>query len=62
MGTLKEKEEIREILQAMEAIEKHMSAGTASAKMGQWICAETEFELAMETYKRVKVRMSKLIV
>lgn len=54
-------EEIREILQAMEGIEKHISSGSASAKMEQWICAETEFELALETYKRVKARICKLI-
>jgi len=58
---MSDKEELREIAQALLAVEGHLQACCACCMMEQCITAKTEYNLALEALKRVKARLYKLV-
>ena len=55
-----DREELREILQAMPSVEANIQSGIDCAKRGQEITAGTHFKIALGTYQRIKNRLNRL--
>ena len=56
-----EKEEIREITQAMVSIKSNLDSGMACMRQDQMIPAGTHFDLAASAYQRCRHRLDRLI-
>ena len=55
-----DREELREILQAMPSVEANIQSGIDCTKRGQEITADTHFTLAISTYNRIRNRLLRL--
>jgi len=53
--------ELREIVQAAEAIQAHIKVGIDEMKQGQNILADTDFQLAVTAYTNMRNRLKKLM-
>lgn len=59
--TLNEIEEIREVLQAAEAIKANIRVGIDQMNKGQNILADTHFQIATNAYMNLRKRLLEMV-